>query len=116
MEIIEYIEKELKKQNISVYKMCKETGIKQTTYQNWKNGAQPRADILKKVVIYLKISADKILETGYNTPEKDPDQEDLTENESELLKYFRQLPDREQVKMIGRMEDKAKEYRNGSKQ
>ncbi len=104
MDIIEYIENALKEQNISAYKLCKDTGIKQTTFQNWKNGSQPRADILKKVVIYLNLSADIILETGYNK------ENELTENEKELLNIFRRLPDREQIKAIGRLEDQAEKF------
>lgn len=40
----------------------------------------------------------------------------LTENEKEMLEIFRLLPEREQVKMIGRLEDKAKEIENDLRQ
>lgn len=110
MNVIVNIENLMKKKGISVYRLEKDTGIKQSSFSHWKKGTQPTVDKIIKICEYLKVTPDQIF--GYNDSEDDPDQEDLTENEIELLKYFRQLPDREQVKMIGRMEDKAKEYKN----
>lgn len=34
----------------------------------------------------------------------------FTENEKELLQHFRKLPEREQIKFIGRIEDAAARY------
>lgn len=110
MEIISNLEKIMKQKGITAYKIEKEIGIKQSTFTSWKKGTEPSAEKIKQIIQYIGVSPNEIF--GYNEPEQDADQEDLTENEIELLKYFRLLPDREQVKMIGRMEDKAKEYKN----
>lgn len=36
----------------------------------------------------------------------------FTENEKELLEHFQKLPDREQIKFIGRIEDAATKYQD----
>lgn len=41
---------------------------------------------------------------------------DLSSNEIELLEAFRRLPDREQIKEIGKMEEKAERYSNQQEQ
>lgn len=38
--------------------------------------------------------------------------ETLSENEKELLEYFSKLPEREQIKVIGILEEKAREHQN----
>ena len=109
MNVIENIENLMKQKGISAYKLEKETGIKQSSFSHWKKGTQPTVDKIIKICEYLKVSPNIIFR--YNEPEEDPDQEQLTENEKEMLKYFRQLPEREQVKMIGRIEDKAGQFK-----
>lgn len=44
------------------------------------------------------------------TGEQKPDLNNLTENEKELLQHFQKLPEREQIKFIGRIEDAAARY------
>ena len=110
MNVIENIENLMKKKGITAYKLEKETGIKQSSFSHWKKGTQPTVDKIFKICEYLKVSPNQIF--GYNEPEADPDPEQLlNENEKELIKYFRQLPEREQVKMIGRIEDKANQFK-----
>lgn len=40
---------------------------------------------------------------------------ELTLNEQELLEYFKMLPDREQIKFIGRLEELAEKYKENLK-
>jgi len=109
MKIIENITKIMKEKGITAYQLEKDTGIRQTTFSKWKSGSQPAADKLETVIHYLQVSPNEIF--GYNDPEDPrPVPEQLTENEKELLKYFRKLPDREQIKEIGRVEDRAKQF------
>lgn len=89
---------------ITAYRLEKDTGIKQTTFQGWKRGSQPAADKIEILIQYLKVSANDIF--GIQ------DKKQLTENEIELLKAFQKLPEREQVKEIGRIEEKAEKYNN----
>lgn len=109
MTFIEYILKAMEKQEITAYKLCKDIGLSQQTFSNWKAGKTPALDTAMKIVIYLGLSADEIF--GIK-----PTQVQLTENETELLKAFQKLPDREQIKEIGKMEEKAERYSNQQEQ
>ena len=103
MEFIEILLEELKKRNITKTKLAKDIGISEGSIRSWENGKQPTIDKLKKISQYLSISTDILLDLENN----------LTENEKELLKNFRELPEREQIKIIGVVEDKAKDYNKG---
>ena len=92
----------LQEKKISTYKMCKDTGISQQTYVNWKKGTVPAIDKAIRILKYLEVSADEFFEINPIN--------NLNENEQELLKYFNLLPEREQIKTIGIMEDKAQKY------
>lgn len=111
MKIINRLEIKMKEKGISAYKIEKDLGIKQSTFTSWRKGSEPSAEKIAEIIKYIGVSPNEIF--GYNEkdPKADPDQEQLTENEKEMLKFFRQLPEREQIKMIGRIEDKAKEYK-----
>lgn len=102
MPIIDNIIKIMNEKGISAYKLEKDIGINAATFTHWKNGTQPAADKLEKIISYLKISPNQLF--GYET------EAELTENEKELLEYFRKLPDREQIKFIARVEDAAAKY------
>ncbi|MBO4857890.1 MAG: helix-turn-helix transcriptional regulator [Treponema sp.] len=110
MKIIENLDRILKEKNITAYKLEKEKIVKQQTITNWRKGSEPSAEKIKEIINYIGVSPNEIF--GYNEPEADQEQEKLTENEKELLKYFRQLPDREQIKMIGRIEDKVNQRKD----
>lgn len=108
MEVIENIIKIMQEKGITAYKLEKEANINATTFYNWKNGKQPPADKLYKIITYLGVSPNEIF--GYDS------EISLTENEKELLEQFRKLPDREQIKFIGRLEEAALSYQNDSQQ
>lgn len=104
MEILDKILKKIKEKNTTEYKVLQETGLSKTFFQNWKHGSQPSIDKVKKIILYLNLSADELLETNYinNKPS-------LTENEKEMLELFQKLSDREQIKEISRLEDRVKQ-------
>lgn len=102
MQVIENIIRIMDNKGITPYKMEKDTGIKQTTFISWKKGSQPPADKLYKIIQYLEVSPNELF--GYDATAS------LTENEKELLKLFQQLPEREQIKFIGRLEDTVEKY------
>ena len=89
---------------ISAYQLEKDVGINQTTFYNWKKGKQPPADKLQKITTYLEVSPNEVF--GYESFDT------LTDNDKELLQLFHQLPEREQVKLIGKVEDIIEKYKN----
>lgn len=58
------IEKELMRQKISVYRLAKNTGINQTTLQNYKNGTEPSFKNMCKIADALDISLDYFRDEG----------------------------------------------------
>ena len=102
MNVIENIIRIMEIKQITPYRLEKDVGIKQTTFSNWKKGAQPTADKLDKILQYLEVTPNELF--GY---EKSID---LNANEKEMLNLFRQLPEREQIKFIGRLEDKVSQF------
>lgn len=108
MDIIENICKIMNEKGISAYKLEKDAGINATTFYNWKNGKQPPADKLLKIITYLGVTPNELF--GYSQEQK------LNENEIELLKYFKLLPEREQIKFIGRVEEAAQQYNKNTKE
>ena len=103
MKIIEYIEQILKAKGISAYQIEKNTGIKQQTISNWKKGIEPGAEKVLTIIKYLGVTPNEVF--GY------PTAPELTENETELLNLFKQLPEREQIKFIARLEDKIEQIK-----
>ena len=102
MEIINNIIEIMNNKGITAYQLEKYAGINQTTFYNWKKGKQPPADKLIKIITYLEVTPNELF--GYKT------EEGLTENEKELLEQFRKLPEREQIKFIGRAEEAASKF------
>lgn len=102
MNIVENILKIMESKQITVYRMEKDIGIRQTTFISWKKGSQPPADKLLKIAQYLEVTPNEIF--GYENSIN------LNENELEMLELFRKLPEREQIKFIGRLEDKVSQF------
>ncbi len=55
----ESVQRELIKRHISIYRLSKITGIKQSTFQNYKNGSEPSFKNMCKVADVLNVSLDK---------------------------------------------------------
>lgn len=101
MSVIENLIKIMENKQISAYRIEKEAGINGATITSWKKGAQPPADKIDKLCSYLSITPNDLF--GYESIT-------LTENEKEMLELFKKLPEREQIKFIGRLEDKVTHY------
>lgn len=99
MLLIENIIKIMEDKHISAYQLEKAGIVKQTTFASWKKGAQPSLDKIINIMRYIEVSPNELF--GYKTDSS------LTENEKELLEQFRKLPEREQIKFIGRLEEAA---------
>lgn len=99
MNLINNIEKIMEQKGITAYRLEHEAGIKQQTFQGWKRGSQPTADKIIKLISYLGVSPNELFNYDPLTT--------LTDNDREMLSLFKQLPEREQIKFIGRLEDKV---------
>lgn len=108
MKLIQNIALLMKNRGITPAQMERDIGIKQSTFISWKKGSQPAADKLIKILQYLEVSPNELF--GYSTTPE------LTENEKELLELFKQLPEREQIKFIARLEDKIDETKRTEKE
>ena len=104
MNIIENVIRIMKEKGISVYKLEQDTGIRQQTFISWKKGTQPSADKIIKLIQYLEVSPNELF--GYDPLTF------LTDNDREMLTLFKKLPEREQIKFIGRLEDKVNNTNN----
>ena len=78
MNFITIILKEMEKQKISAYKLCKDLGMSQQTFSNWKDGKMPALD--KAIAIVIGLSADEI----FNIKTKE-----LTTEEKALIEAYR---------------------------
>lgn len=97
MTLIENIINIMEQKKITAYQLEKVGIVKQTTFTSWKKGTQPALDKIIKLMQYIEVSPNELF--GYE-PEIQ-----LTENEQELLELFHKLPEREQIKFIGRLEE-----------
>lgn len=102
MNTLEIVLKYLKIRGKTEYKVLKEVGLSKNFFQNWKNGSEPGIEKVKSIAIYLGIPPEEILNYKIEEP-------NLTENEKEMLSLFQKLSDREQIKEIGRLEDRVKQ-------
>ncbi|WP_418369477.1 helix-turn-helix domain-containing protein [Veillonella parvula] len=68
--MFERIEQLMRENNVSAYKLSKETGIAQSTLSSWKNQNKiPRVDLLQKIADYFGV------EIGYLTGKLDKTKE-----------------------------------------
>lgn len=93
----------LDKNGTSAYSLCQHLGIGSSTVNNWKiRNTDPPAKYIVPICEHLGCSVEYLL-TGQET-KKDPSP-DISENGREMLELFDRLPDREQVLLIGRLQE-----------
>ena len=52
----------LQQNSITTYRLCKDTGISQTTISNWKSGrSMPKQDKLQKIAEYFGVTVDYLM-------------------------------------------------------
>lgn len=97
-------------------KLCNKKGIKPTplikylklspgNIKRWEEGSTVNSDILLKISEYFDVSIDYLL-LGKET------EKELTDNERELLKLFKKLLERDQIKFIGRADEIISQIQN----
>lgn len=96
----------MKKSGYSNKKLTDELEISKNAIGNYKNNQIPNATILFQISQKIGTSMEYLL-----TGEVTKDIFELTDNEKELLNEFAYLPEREQIKFIGKLEDEAKKYK-----
>lgn len=95
--------------------VCDEKGIKITptvlscggtkgVLGGWKKGILPNSEIVMNLSVLLNVPTDKLLFGKEKSPT-------LPEDELELLKYYKELPEKEQMKLIGRASALAEVYK-----
>ena len=99
MTISERLFSELERRNLTAYALCQTLGINTTTTTNWKQrGTDPPAKFLIPICEFLGCSLEYLL-TGQETEKKPAP--GISGNGLELLEYFEQLSEREQLLLIG---------------
>lgn len=84
-----------KKNNEKPTPLLKSLGLSAGNIKRWENGATVNSDILLLLSEHFKVSTDYLL-TGEEKSSS------LTNDERELLSYYKKLPEREKMKLIGR--------------
>ncbi len=95
MSMVDRICELAQKKGLSIAALEKAVGLSNGIIGKWKKQS-PSCDKLKLVADYLNTTIDYLL-TGIKN--------ELKQNEIELLEVFQNFNDREQVKIIGRMEE-----------
>lgn len=108
MCIVDIIKQLSNAQGMSITTLEQTVGLGNGTIGKWRKQS-PSCDKLKLVADYLSVSIDYLL-TG---EEKSPS---LPDDEFELLKYYKELPDREQQRLIGRASALAEVYKEQVKE
>ena len=98
-KFVENLTKKLKEKGITKTKLAREIEIPESTIRMWEKGSEPTVDKVIKISEYFTIPIAELLGLQQHY-----------QNDDELLEYFHRLPEREQVKWIGKLEEAAKEY------
>ena len=101
MTISERLFSELERRNLTAYALCQTLGINTTTTTNWKQrGTDPPAKFLIPICEFLGCSLEYLL-TGQEVELKRDSALKISQNEREMLSYFGQLSERDQLLLIG---------------
>lgn len=95
MSMVDRICELARNEGLSIAALEKAVGLSNGIIGKWKKQS-PSCDKLKLIADYLNTTIDYLL-TGISN--------EIKQNEAEMLEIFRKFDDREQVKIIGRMEE-----------
>ena len=98
--------------------ICEEKGVKITpivaecggakgSISNWKKGASPNSDIVAKLSVRLNVSTDLLIFGKETKSSKEIDF--MNANETTMMNLFRMLSEKEQDRIIGRLENMVEE-------
>ena len=107
MTINERLFDELDKKRLSAAGLCKVLGIGTGQTTSWKQrGTDPPAKYIAKICEYLGCSVEYLL-TGEESPKNCIKKEPIfgiSENGQEMLRLYEQLSEREQLLLLGRLQ------------
>lgn len=83
--------------------VLKEIGVSSGNLNNWKNGTSVKSDILMQLSEHFNVSIDYLLGMTNDSGNA----QSLSQNEQELLDIFKKFSERDQIKILGKMEDWA---------
>ena len=96
----------LNTQNKKQSELCSYLNINTSTMTNWKNrNTDPPAKYIIPICEFLEVSPYFLL-----TGKEKTHSENLPEDEAELLKYYKQLPEKEKIRLVSRAEAIADMY------
>ncbi len=105
-EINKRLFQKMKENNIKPATLADYLGVNKSVIYTWRTReTDPGSEFILRICDFLNITIEWLI-----TGKEKPDTNNLTENEKELLQHFQKLPDREQIKFIGRIEDAAAKY------
>lgn len=95
-----------KRDNVKPTPLIKQLGFSAGNIKRWENGATVNSDILLAVSKHFKVSIDYLLNGIEEKPaiQQQKDIQQINGREKELLKYFRELSDEEQIRLVARAE------------
>lgn len=101
MEIIERITQTLKEKNKLAIDLCHVLDIQTSTMSTWKTkNRNPPAEYMPTIANFLGVSLDYLL-TGKEAPPR----KTTTDDEDYFLNLYRDLPEREQWRILGIIEE-----------
>lgn len=106
----EIFEKLCKDRGVTVYRVCKDTGIGTGSMSNWKAGRyQLKIEKMQKIADYFGVSVDYLMGRGDGSSgsAEAAAPAELTEDEAELLRLFRKLNASGKKKALEWFEDLA---------
>lgn len=112
MEFAKNLPKIIKEKNIKLKDLLNDLNLTDSTYRGWINGATPNSQAIIKLAIYLDVTANELLGITAGERKNALQTNNLTDEEEELLKQFRLLPEKEQYKILGKIEAIAENYKN----
>ena len=71
----------------------------------WKNGATPRAKVVKQIADYFNVSTDYFLGESDQKEKSPGDAEALSAEDIELVKWFRSLPEKKRQAILALAKD-----------
>lgn len=114
-KILDILLQSIQKKNTTEKKCLLDCGINTSFLTDWKGGRlkNPAYDKIVKLAEYLEIDLNYLF-TGIDCTSKtttiELPQPKLSKNEEEMLEMLNQLSERDQVRLLGRVEGIVKEY------
>lgn len=107
MTICERLFAELDNRGLTAYGLCRHLGVATSVTTGWKQrGTDPPAKYVVRICEFLGCSVNYFLTGSDTEPEiqKSPALE-ISENGREMLALYEKLPEREQVLLLGRLQE-----------